>query len=335
MEFLENRFSVKRVCKSSDVDYIEAIKIYNETTPVDIKTNTNEITYWLDNTSESSKFELLLFVLYLEGEIIGFAMLSYLKNRRILVHDYLALKDAFRVNVALVVYMSLILNYVNSKGYIVDFYLTEMSHKNDGKEVDKETAFFHKLLCIEGFGFINTLYRTLPLGVDNYESNHDAWIYIKKFGDTMSSINRDTFSNIIKGLYFDYYETWYSAFLSTADMDSFRGVIDVSYKEFEKRLGTYSSFEVVSASKECTIIADKKQERTDGSLPARKKKINKILPLVVVTILIAPILIVFCYNWILGLLNIPISSVNSVIGSVFASVMTLGTAYFMAIKSKL
>ena len=49
MELLENKFSIKRVIRSSDEEYIEALKIYNETTPVDIKTNTNEITYWLDN----------------------------------------------------------------------------------------------------------------------------------------------------------------------------------------------------------------------------------------------------------------------------------------------
>ena len=42
---LEHRFAIKRITKPSNEDYISALKIYNETTPPDIKTNTNEITY--------------------------------------------------------------------------------------------------------------------------------------------------------------------------------------------------------------------------------------------------------------------------------------------------
>lgn len=45
---LEHRFAIKRITKPSNEDYISALKIYNETTPPDIKTNTNEITYWLE-----------------------------------------------------------------------------------------------------------------------------------------------------------------------------------------------------------------------------------------------------------------------------------------------
>ena len=44
---LEHRFSIKRVTKTSDEDYIKALRIYNDTTPFEIKTSTNEITFWL------------------------------------------------------------------------------------------------------------------------------------------------------------------------------------------------------------------------------------------------------------------------------------------------
>lgn len=35
---LEHRFAIKRITKPSNEDYISALKIYNETTPPDIKT---------------------------------------------------------------------------------------------------------------------------------------------------------------------------------------------------------------------------------------------------------------------------------------------------------
>lgn len=332
MACIENTFSIKRITKSTDESYIEALKIYNETTPVDIKTNSNEITYWLDNPTFSTKFELLLFALYLDGKVVGFAMLSYLTERRVLVHDYLQLKDFYRVNAAFFAFISLIYTYANSEGYKTNFYVTEIGNKNEGKEVDKESVLFHKLLCLEGFGFVNAKHRVLPLGADNHESNYDAWIYIKKSGDTMASIARDTFLSIVKGIYFDYYETWYSVFLNAADMDSFRKSINWNLEEVEKKIGTSSTLEIVNVSAECAMMPIQRNERTDGSLPARKRDVKKMLPLMAITLVLAPIVVVICYNWILNQLDIPISSVSSIIGSVFAAIMALITAFLMTRK---
>ncbi len=61
---LEHRFAIKRITKPSNEDYISALKIYNETTPPDIKTNTNEITYWLEQNRNELPFEIMLFSLY-------------------------------------------------------------------------------------------------------------------------------------------------------------------------------------------------------------------------------------------------------------------------------
>jgi hypothetical protein len=77
-EKLEHRFAIKRIRKPSDDGYHRALEIYNSTTPIDIKTNTNEITRWLGRSDQSCSFELLLFGLYLGDNIIGMAMLSYI-----------------------------------------------------------------------------------------------------------------------------------------------------------------------------------------------------------------------------------------------------------------
>ena len=66
---LEHRFAIKRITKPSNEDYISALKIYNETTPPDIKTNTNEITYWLEQNRNELPFEIMLFSLYLNNMI--------------------------------------------------------------------------------------------------------------------------------------------------------------------------------------------------------------------------------------------------------------------------
>ncbi|MDR0307071.1 MAG: hypothetical protein LBI42_09585 [Chitinispirillales bacterium] len=329
MEQLENRYAIKRLLKSSDDGYLEALKIYNESTPIDIKTNTNEITYWIDNYAPTTKFEPFLFVLYLDNKIIGFAMLGYLVNRRVIVYDYIALKDQYRVNTAYFAYISLITNFIYMNGYKVDYFVVEISNKNAGKDVDKESRVFLKLLCLEGFCAINTSYRTLPLGMDNYESGFDASLYIKKSSDSISSVTRETFLNIVKGIYFDYYETWYTPFLKSVEMDSFRQNIDLCFKKIQDSVRENSILNVII--NEC-LVSVSNHERTDGSLPAQKRKLYKLIPAVIIVLLIAPILVVFGYNWILDKLQIPISSVNSMISGIFGATMSFVIAYFLTIK---
>lgn len=62
---LEHRFSIKHVTRTSDEDYVKALRIYNDTTPYEIKTPTNEITYWLSKQKISTPFEIYVFILVL------------------------------------------------------------------------------------------------------------------------------------------------------------------------------------------------------------------------------------------------------------------------------
>jgi len=86
---LDYRFSIRRLDKSTDSDYAAALKIYSETTPYEIKTNTNEITIWLDRKDSTDPFESMFFVLYYSEKLAGFAMMTYIKAQRIVVLEYI------------------------------------------------------------------------------------------------------------------------------------------------------------------------------------------------------------------------------------------------------
>lgn len=45
---ISSSFTIKRFQSSEERDFIKALKIYNDTIPVETKTSTNEITYFLD-----------------------------------------------------------------------------------------------------------------------------------------------------------------------------------------------------------------------------------------------------------------------------------------------
>lgn len=66
-----HEFSIRRIHKITDEEYIEALRIYNETIPFEIRTETNEINFWLSKNKENNYFEIYMFVLYLDGKLIG------------------------------------------------------------------------------------------------------------------------------------------------------------------------------------------------------------------------------------------------------------------------
>ena len=118
---LEHRFSIKRVVKTSEDDYIKALRIYNDTTPFEIKTPTNEITYWLNKQKVSTPFEIYAFILYLNDEVIGLSMTTYVKKTKIVVDEYLAVFEQYRIQTIFLVYESLIQNYYKETGIEISY----------------------------------------------------------------------------------------------------------------------------------------------------------------------------------------------------------------------
>lgn len=328
-ERLDNKFSVKRITKSSDVDYATALRIYNETTPSDIKTNTNELTYWLNKKDENCPFDLLMFGLYLDDIVVGFSMMSYLKRQRIIVIEYLALNGHYRVNAVFFSFMNLLQNYIIDIGLDVAYFVVEISNKNNGNSIDKESIFFKKLICLEGFGMVSATYYTLPLGLSNYESSFEAFLFIKT-NDNINQISKSTFLDIVHTIYYNYSLIWYGDFLDSSDITVYKQKIDVCFESVKKHAADSEFFEIKYA--DCPLINGLIEEKTYGLLPAKKSKKVKVYPIILIIFLFSPILIIWVYNKMLQFLNIPISSVNTIIGGVLGATITSMTAFLVSKK---
>lgn len=232
---LEHKFSIKRVGKTNEDDYIKALRIYNDTTPFEIKTPTNEITYWINKQRVSTPFEIYAFVLYLNDEVIGLSVTTYIKKTKIVVDEYLAVYDQYRIQTIFLVYESLIQNYYKGTGIEISYYLTEISYKESGKEMDRESRISLKMLCIEEYGKIDALYYALPLGLENHESNFIAHIYIKGI-EPVQSISSKTYQDIVESIYYDYWYTWYNAILPSSELEIYKRLIDKNFDLIKKSL---------------------------------------------------------------------------------------------------
>lgn len=328
---LENRFAIRLVNKASDPEYQQGLRIYNDTTPYDIKTNTNEMSRWLTADLNSSTFELLLFVLYSNSDVIGLAMLSYIPKYQLVIYDYIAIKNEYRINAVLFSYINLIQNYMCQGNYNIAYYVVEISNKNAGKSIDKESRLFKKLICLEGFGQINVKYQTLPLGLEHHESSFEAFLYVKS-NDDLTSISKETFLDIVHAIYYEYYLTWYTPFLTPEKLKMFKEEsIDRCYNMLKENLSEKIQLKIEYA--DCPMLGNVMDEKTFGHLPSSQKEHVGRYILTAILVIVGPILLILGYNFVLGKLGIPLSTVSSSIGAIVAALLSSFTLLMSKKKS--
>ncbi len=326
---LEHKFSIRRVEKTSDEDYVKALLIYNDTTPFEIKTPTNEITYWVNKQKVSTPFEVYAFILYLNDKVIGLSMTTYVKKTKIVIDEYLAVYDQYRIQTIFLAYESLVQNYYREAGIEISYYLTEISYKESGKEMDRESRISLKMLCVEEYGKIDALYYALPLGLENYESNFIAHLYIKGI-EPVQSISTKTYQDIVDSIYYDYWYTWYDAILPSAEIAIYKKLIDKNFDLIKKSLANRTASTKVVHSN-CNYL-DINADISKGSIPAKKQTQFPSLLFIVPTVIILPLLIIWGYDQALKILNLSISSVSTMIGAIISAVITSLTTLFVAKK---
>ena len=333
-DHFEHKFAIKRIAKETDNGYIQALRVYNDIIPVETRTNTNEIVHWLKKDDTNTLFKTMLFILYLDEEVIGFSMMSYIVANKIIVIEYLALKPQYRINSVFLSYIGLLQDYLRECNIEVSYYVTDISNKGAGKNVDKESKLFRKLICLEGFGRINSIYYTPPLGLTNYESEFESFLYIKT-NDNIKQISRETYLDIVRAIYYDYYYEWYKDFLLNEEvLNEYKQKIDSCFAFVKKNITDNLSCEIIYA--ECPFAnGPYTEEKTHGPLPIPKKgKSKKILFILIPLLFVVPLVIILPYNFILKALRIPLDLAYSIISGYFTAIVTTLSTYFIT-KNKL
>lgn len=319
MSEFENRYVIKQIEKSTDDGYLEALTIYNEETPPGIYTNSNEITKWLDNPEDDSQFEMIVYALYLDNKVIGFAQITYLLIQKVAILDYITLTKAYRVNSAFLVFLSLIQYHLSLSGKSILYYIAEISNKDGGVNIDRESAFYKRIVCLESFGYVNSKYHNIPLGLANHEDAFESLMYIKT-NDNTKYINKETFIDIVSAICYDYYLKWYSKFLGKDELNKYKERLDNCYNSIKQATSTSIQLEIVYPL--CPLFSEQSSNKTSGPLPAQKKKVIAKLPIAIILSLLIPIALVFIYSWLLNWLNIQFSTVSTFIGSSVSSIVS-------------
>lgn len=210
-DIIEMGFEIRRFNSSKDKDFIKALIIYNDTIPVDTKTNSSEIMYFVDHAMLQAGRHMYFFGLYIDKSVIGFVEAGYLFATKTILIDYIVLKDEYRLNSVFYPLFSLIQRYFSEHMVDYDYIATEVSTKCPEQSVDSESFFSKKMLQMEDFRIVDALYRQPRLGLDNLESNFDFQLMIRST-QSLAKIKKETYLAIVHDIYFEHYCSWYDVF---------------------------------------------------------------------------------------------------------------------------
>lgn len=319
MNNYENRFFLKPITKSTDEDYLRALQIYVEETPKEIRTNTNEISYWLDKKKTTKSFEIMVFVLFLDDILVGFSQVTYIKSQQIVIWDYISLKPPYRKNSVFLIFLSMMQNYLVATNKEVTYYLAEIGNKDNGEHIDRESTFYKRIICLEGYGQVMSKYYNLPLGLDNCESEFESIMYLKT-NDNITYISKETFLNIVHAICYEYYFVWYSDFINNDELHLYKEKLDKYYSSIEKYNREASHISINYT--QCPLFFSNTMNKTAGTVPAKKKKRYTQIPFLLLAIVITPIILAVMYNAIFPLLKIDFKNISTFISGIIATLVS-------------
>ena len=211
------QFSIKyelvRFKSSNDNDFQESLKIYRSSTPHEQKTNSSEIVYWVDNQREFGIGELFFFGLKVNGVVVGYAELAYVKKERILIIDYINLDQNYRSNNNFYTFYALIINYINNESIDYDYITKEILCRYNETHIHKEDVSLYEL---ENFKVVNGLYIQPQLERNNIESVKESLIMLYTRAGLCPVLKKDAYLHIVEVIY-DYYYCWDKPFLNDGE----------------------------------------------------------------------------------------------------------------------
>lgn len=185
---------------SSDSYFYDVLNIYSRVTPRDERTNSSEITFWVDNQNKFPNGKLFFFGLLLNSKPIGYAEVAHVDH--ILIIDYIAIDDRYNSKSSFFSFLSLIFSYINKTNIDYDYIIKEIICE----QKDKKSEII-KLYEFENFKVINAPYIQPQLEARNIESNKEAILMIYQKNMYNSVIKKKIYMDIVGEVY-SYYEKW-------------------------------------------------------------------------------------------------------------------------------
>jgi hypothetical protein len=203
-------YRLKRFLSSKDPDFASALLIYIRYTPPSIRSDSREITYWIDHFTNSFGDLLYVFGFYRNKQLVAYAQATYFPEEYLYFIDYVTIDERYRggenVFFELVAHMR---QYLENAHPEYRYGVTEVMNEPGQDRPSPAKRSLIRLLKIIGFRVIHAPYFQPRLMLSDSESELSGSLLIY----TPSAIDRihsETYLSILRTLYYVHYLRWQS-----------------------------------------------------------------------------------------------------------------------------
>ncbi len=234
-------FKIKRITNIKEKDLTQALDIYLHTVDEDAVTSTTQIRDYIKK-QYPDKRKLYFYILYSNGNVVGFAEYAYLQDTETLFIDYLC--TCPRNHTYFYMFYHMLYDDISSdlrkKNNYVRYIVTELSlKKNTNKEyIDVDSNYFRQLLSVEQFKILKTPYYQPYYNANNKLSLVEYNLAISPQSNgfySNTTVDKVFYSSLVNDIYINHYSAWYEKYTdATSTKSKFAALSQRVASEFTK-----------------------------------------------------------------------------------------------------
>lgn len=216
---MEINYRIKIVTSKNDKDLMDALEIYLHSIDEKSETDSLQIRDYIQNKYKDIR-KMFFYILYANGNVVGFAEYGYLPESEAIIMDYLC--TAPRTPAYFYNFYHMILNDMGERlkkeHWLIKYIITELSaHKDkNNRYVDTDSNYFRQMLTAEGFKILKTPYYQPYLNTKKELSFIEFNVAIKPLINGLfakTTIDKIFYQGILEDIYINHYANWYEKFM--------------------------------------------------------------------------------------------------------------------------
>jgi hypothetical protein len=200
-------YRLKRFLTSKDPDFASALLIYVRYTPPSIRSDSREITYWLDHFTNSFGDSLYIFGFYRNKQLVAYAQATYFPEEYLYFIDYVTIDERHRGNNVFFELVEQMKQYLENAHPEYRYGVTEVMNEPGQDRPSPAKKSLIRLLKLCGFRVIHAPYFQPRLMLNDSESEllGSLLIYCPS---ALDKIRSETYLSILHTLYYEHYLRW-------------------------------------------------------------------------------------------------------------------------------
>jgi hypothetical protein len=243
-------YSIRSFKSSKDRNFSKAIKIYHDNIDLRIKTESREISYWLDRGSRETNDKFYVCGLYIGKTLVGYVEFIYINAEELIHIDYFIIDPKYRTAGAFYIFTDQLKAFFDEERLewsLITAEVAELDSKNEKLHHSKSLIRVFRRI---GFLEVSTEYLQPSLGLGHTDTIISSHLLLFPRVE-MDAISKERYLEIISAIYKKHYIVWYSMYPDT--IAAYEKHVDELLNAAKRRLRNKKEIALLGAERDFTI----------------------------------------------------------------------------------